>query len=28
MRKRARTTDHRVVDIVDAVLAHRIWFSA
>jgi len=28
MREHARTTHHRVADIADAVLAHRIWFSA
>jgi hypothetical protein len=27
MREHARTTHHRVADIADAVLAHRLWFS-
>ncbi len=28
MREHARTTHHRLADIADAVLAHRIWFSS
>jgi len=27
LRERARTTGHRVIEIAEDVLAHRIWFD-
>jgi AmiR/NasT family two-component response regulator len=27
MRERARATDHRVVEIAEDVVAHRMWFD-